>query len=81
MSLNIKNAQTYRLIRELADATGESLTQAVTTAVRERLERVREDFDVEDVREVAQQIREALPPGYLDVDHDALLYDDEGLPR
>jgi antitoxin VapB len=81
VSLNIKNAETYRLIRELADATGESLTQAVTTAVRERLERVREDFDVEDVREMAQQIREALPRGYLDLDHDALLYDDDGLPR
>jgi antitoxin VapB len=81
MSLNIKNVETYRLIRELADATGESMTQAVTIAVLERLERVRKDFDVEDVLEMAQQIREALPPGYLDLDHDALLYDDDGLPR
>jgi len=29
------------LIRELADETGESMTQAVTIAVRERLERIR----------------------------------------
>ena len=45
MSLNIKNAETYRLVRELAEATGESLTEAVGNAVRERLERVRNDFD------------------------------------
>jgi antitoxin VapB len=37
MSLNIKNPETYRLVKELADATGESMTTAVTEAVRERL--------------------------------------------
>jgi len=41
MPLNIKDPDTDRLARELASATGESLTAAVATAVRERLERVR----------------------------------------
>ena len=41
MSLNIKSEETHELTRELARLTGESLTEAVTTAVRERLERVR----------------------------------------
>lgn len=81
MSLNIKNAETYRLIRELAEATGESMTAAVTIAVRERLERVRGDFDVEEIRELAREIREALPPGALGIDHGELLYDEDGLPR
>ena len=81
MSLNIKNAETYRLIRELAETTGESMTTAVTIAVQERLERLRGDFDAEEVRQLAREIREALPPGALDVDHGALLYDDDGLPR
>ncbi|MGB8261026.1 MAG: type II toxin-antitoxin system VapB family antitoxin [Terracidiphilus sp.] len=39
MSLNIKNEETHRLARELAQRTGETLTMAVTIAVRERLER------------------------------------------
>jgi antitoxin VapB len=39
--LNIKNAETHRLVKELAALTGESMTAAVTNAVRERLERVR----------------------------------------
>lgn len=81
MSLNIKNPETNRLIRELAGATGESMTQAVTTAVRERLARVRHDFDVNEVLELAREIRESLPPGYLDRDFDQELYDDDGLPR
>jgi antitoxin VapB len=40
MALNIKDDTADRLARELAAATGESITTAVTTAVRERLERV-----------------------------------------
>jgi antitoxin VapB len=81
MSLNIKNAETYRLIRELADLTGESMTGAVTEAVRERLERIRSDFQPADIAELAREIRELLPPGALDVDHGDLLYDERGLPR
>ena len=41
MALNIKDDGTDRLVRELAAETGESLTTAVTVAVRERLERLR----------------------------------------
>ena len=41
MALNIKGEQADRLVRELAAETGESITTAVTVAVRERLERLR----------------------------------------
>ncbi len=41
MALNIKDPTADRLARELASATGESITVAVTNSVRERLERVR----------------------------------------
>jgi antitoxin VapB len=90
MSLNIKNAETYRLVKELADATGESMTAAVTEAVRERLERLRasgadSDAEVEAriqrMEAIAAVIRGQSPPGYWDQDFDALLYDDLGLPR
>jgi antitoxin VapB len=39
MSLNIKNERTHKLVAELAKVTGESMTQAVTVAVEERLQR------------------------------------------
>ncbi len=82
MTLNIKNPETTRLIRELAQATGESLTQALTTAVRERLGRVRAEAQADDVWAIVDDLRSRLPAGYLDQDFDRLLYDETtGLPR
>jgi len=82
MTLNIKNPEATRLIRELADATGESMTQALTTAVRERLQRVRSAADLGEVEAIVDELRSRLPAGYLDQDFDSLLYDDAtGLPR
>jgi antitoxin VapB len=40
MALSIKNPETERLARQLATVTGESLTDAITVALRERLARV-----------------------------------------
>jgi antitoxin VapB len=87
MSLNIKNAETYRLIRELADLTGESMTGAVTEAVRERLERIRavDETDgagmVERIHAIAADMRARLPDDFFDIDHGELLYDEDGLPK
>lgn len=39
MAISIKDPETDRLARELAAATGESLTDAIRTALRDRLER------------------------------------------
>lgn len=41
MALNLKSADADRLARELAAMTGESLTEAVTTALAERIARCR----------------------------------------
>jgi antitoxin VapB len=40
VAFSIKNSEVDRLARELVAATGESLTQAVETALRDRLQRV-----------------------------------------
>ena len=37
MALSLKDAETDRLAREVAELTGESLTKAVRTALAERL--------------------------------------------
>jgi antitoxin VapB len=39
MGLNIKNPETEKLARELARLTGETVTMAITVALKERLER------------------------------------------
>lgn len=41
MALSVKNPEADRLVRELTAATGESITDAIVVALRERLERVR----------------------------------------
>ncbi|MBI4862195.1 MAG: type II toxin-antitoxin system VapB family antitoxin [Candidatus Riflebacteria bacterium] len=41
MAFSIKNQEADLLARELAKVTGESLTDAVTTALRDRLARLR----------------------------------------
>ena len=86
MSLNIKNAETYRLVKELARETGQSMTAAVADAVRERLERIRAErgggpIDVERGLALLREIRERLGDEYLAQDFDELLYDEMGLPK
>jgi antitoxin VapB len=41
MALNIKTEEADRLARELSRITGETMTDAITQAMRERLERLR----------------------------------------
>jgi antitoxin VapB len=83
MSLNLKNPEAHALARELAALTGESLTAAVTEAIRERLEREKrkrdEDQLVADIMAIgrrcaARPVRDPRPP-------DEILYDERGLPR
>jgi len=85
MSLNIKNEETHRLVRELADLTGESMTDAVTEAVRERLERLKKAKSREGMAErihaIAMDMRARLPDDFFDIEHGELLYDEYGLPK
>lgn len=86
MSLNIKNPETHRLVRELAKATGLSQTAAVTLAVSAQLDQIRAGqndrrLDVERGLALLREMRGRFEPGYLDQDFDAVLYDDRGLPR
>lgn len=84
MGLNIKNEDAHRLAQELAQLTGESLTTAVTTALKQRLERERElrngsltDRLMAIGRDCAQHLKEP----FRSQDHATLLYDDNGLPE
>jgi len=83
MGMNIKSAEAHRLARELAAETGESVTAAVTLAVRERLERVRRERQADRVAErllaIGRDCARLLqgPP----IDHAELLYDERGLPK
>ena len=84
MGMNIKNPETQRLAQELAQLTGESLTGAITEAVRERLRKVREQGNAglaERLLAIGKDCASRLEEPYRSADHADLLYDDRGLPR
>ncbi len=83
MALNIKNGEAEALARALAAETGESLTQAVTVALRERLEsarRVRERAAVYGEVKQLQAFVASLPDRDTRTPDELLGYDEKGLP-
>ena len=85
MSLNIKNDETCRLAGELARLTGETMTGAITTALRGRLEREKHcrgaDALARELHAIGQRCAGLLGPGPSAVEHGDLLYDEQGLPK
>ena len=87
MAMNIKNPETQQLARELVELTGETVTTAVTVAVRERLDRLRADEHTvtpderaAQVMALAADLAPRLTGEFAVRDHGDLLYDDRGLP-
>jgi antitoxin VapB len=84
MGLNIKNEETHRLVAQLARMTGETMTEAVTEAVRERisrLQRSRGKSMAERLLEIGADCAAHLRGRARTVNHADLLYDDKGLPK
>jgi antitoxin VapB len=83
MSLNLKNPETHRLAQKLAGMTGESLTAAVTVALRERLERLQQSKRgtlSDRLLKIGEDCAAHLKEPFRSVDHGDLLYDERGLP-
>jgi len=80
MAINVKNDEADRLARELAGLTGESITEAITVALRERLERQRpHGRRAARVRRLV--VETAVFPVLDDRSADGILgYDDRGIP-
>lgn len=84
MAFSIKNPETDRLARELAKVTGESLTTAVTIAIRERLDEVGRKPGsprlVAEIRRIQEYVA-SLPDRDLRSPEEIIGYDETGLPR
>ncbi len=84
MALNIRNPETEELAETLAKLTGETKTQAVTKALRDRLERVRRRLSgrrlADELDEIALHTASLPVMDARDAD-DILGYDKAGLPR
>lgn len=83
MPLNIKSAETDRIVRQLAELTGESITETVTRAVEERLQRERARRAADTLRSEVLRIRGRYLELPLLDDRSAeevIGYDEHGLP-
>jgi antitoxin VapB len=84
-ALNIKNEEAYRLVRELAELKGKSMTTVVIEAVRAELERERGHQYPEGLAEKLVELgRQASPlwrEPWRSTPHGDLLYDENGLPK
>ena len=86
MSMNIKNRDAFELAHRISDLTGESVTGAVTESLRERLARLEQRDDnraqrAERLLAIGRDCAARLPESVRSLDHDALLYGSDGLPR
>jgi antitoxin VapB len=85
MSLNLKSPEAHRLAAELARLTGESVTKAVTEAIRERLERETRRRHAatlaQELLAIGRRCAANMPRPAHSLDHGDLLYDERGLPK
>jgi antitoxin VapB len=83
MALNIRNPETERLAEALARETGETKTEAVTKALRDRLTRLRRQRGgrglADELEEIARHCA-ALPVVDPRTPDEILGYDESGLP-
>jgi antitoxin VapB len=84
MALNIRNPETEQLVDALVKLTGETKTDAVTRALRDRLTRIRrersgrrlaDDLDAIALRCARLPVRDARTP------EEILGYDEDGVPH
>lgn len=84
MAINIRNPETERLASELAELTGETKTEAVTVALRDRLARVKRTRSKRRLADELDKIAlhcAALPVLDSRSPEEILGYDELGLPR
>jgi antitoxin VapB len=84
MPLSIKNETTERLARQVADETGESITEAIQRSLEERWQRLkarrRTRVLAGQIEDVLRRV-DALPTLDSRPPDEILGYDENGLPR
>lgn len=81
MGLNIKSDETHQLAIQLAELTGETITKAVTVAIRERINRVQRQRNTQEILARARAIIQQSGGAESYQDHAELLYDEQGMPK
>jgi antitoxin VapB len=81
VQLNIKNAEAVELAHELAGITGESVTQAVLSALRDKRNALTKEERMVRIMALIEESGKLWGDGERNIDHTAFLYDDLGMPK
>ncbi|ETW92384.1 MAG: hypothetical protein ETSY1_43895 [Candidatus Entotheonella factor] len=84
MKLDIKNQEASQLARELAELTGETLTRAVTEALRERLTHLKkrqQKATATELLDIGRRCTARFRASMSSLDHGEWLYGEHGLPK
>lgn len=84
MGISIRNPKAEQLAREVAEQSGESLTQAIIVALEERLERIKGQKSATNLTEEILRISQrcsALPELNHRSPDEILGYDSRGVPK
>lgn len=84
--LNIKDPETIRLARELAEATGQPITQAIRAALERELQRREEEIQatIRRVNEIVAEFQHDMPEEWRGKTSKEIMdsiYDEDGLPK
>jgi antitoxin VapB len=85
MAISIKDPETDKLARRLADQTGETITQALKKALHERLVRIAGRHDRNGLSDrlltIGRRCADHMQGPADSLDHGELFYDEKGLPK
>jgi antitoxin VapB len=81
MQINIKSLKARELADEITKRTGETITEAVTAALKERLRQLTIGERKAAVRKIVEELRSEWKEPWKSMDHAELLYDEKGLPK
>ena len=80
MQINIKNDEARMLADEITKRTGETITEAVTEALKQRLKKLTLEERLARIDQLTKDISGRLEEPWKSMDHGDLLYDENGMP-
>ena len=80
MQINIKNDEARMLADEITKRTGETITEAVTIALKQRLKKLTLEERLARIDQLTTDISSRLEEPWKSIDHGDLLYDENGMP-
>lgn len=81
MQINIKNEEARMLADEITKRTGETITEAVTVALKQRLKKLTAEERLARIMEIAEEVSSRMEEPWKSMDHGDLLYDELGMPK